>query len=83
MSKVINVEDKWKKEQIHRHRINSEGMSSLTDEQRKTLDLTFYALHEFIQEYSDMFDVTSSTARKLQDAFWSVRSNFNKEEENG
>ena len=60
------VKDEWEKEQIKRNRINSEGMSSLTDEQRKTLNDTFDVLQEFIQEYSEMFDVTSETARKMQ-----------------
>lgn len=71
------VKDEWEKERMKRDRINSEGMSSLTDDQRKTLDDTFDVLQEFIQEYSDMFDVTSDTARKLQGAYWAFRSEFN------
>ena len=70
------VKDKWEKEQMKRDRINSEGMSSLTDEQRKTLDDTFDVLQEFIQEYSEMFDVTSETARKLQNSFWQISHQF-------
>ena len=50
---------------------------SLTDDQKLALDETFNALQEFIQEYSDMFDVTSDTARKLQGAYWAFRSEFN------
>ena len=67
----------WEKEQKSKQRINSEGMSSLTDDQKLALDETFNALQEFIQEYSDMFDVTSDTARKLQGAYWAFRSEFN------
>jgi len=72
------VKDEWEKEQIKRDRINSEGMSSLTDDQRKTLDDTFDVLQEFIQEYSEMFDVTSETARKMQTVYWAYRNEFNK-----
>ena len=53
-------------------------MSSLTDDQRKTLDDTFDVLQEFIQEYSEMFDVTSETARKMQTVYWAYRNEFNK-----
>ena len=35
-------------------------------------------LQEFIQEYSEMFDVTSETARKMQTVYWAYRNEFNK-----
>tara|TARA_R100001369_G_scaffold3611_1_gene11183 strand:- start:369 stop:596 length:228 start_codon:yes stop_codon:yes gene_type:complete len=70
--------DEWEKANKQRNRINSEGMSSLTNDQRKTLDDTFDVLQEFIQEYSEMFDVTSETARKMQNVYWAYRNEFNK-----
>ena len=49
------VKDKWEKEQMKRDRINSEGMSSLTDEQRKTLDDTFDVQEENSQQFLVFF----------------------------
>lgn len=72
------AKDEWEKAHKQRNRINSEGMSSLTDEQKQTLDDTFDVLQEFIQEYSEMFDVTSETARKMQNVYWAYRNEFNK-----
>jgi|TARA_R110000772_G_scaffold158396_1_gene269575 hypothetical protein len=64
----------WEKEQIK----NSEGMSSLTDEQRETLNDTFDVLQEFLREYREMFDVTSETARKMHNVYWAYINEFNK-----
>ena len=72
------VQAEWKKKQIESDRINSEGMSSLTDEQRETLNDTFDVLQEFLREYREMFDVTSETARKMHNVYWAYINEFNK-----
>jgi len=37
---------------------------------------TYDAMHDFIGEYSDSFDVSSETARKLQNSFWKISYEF-------
>jgi|TARA_R110000796_G_scaffold215324_2_gene331315 hypothetical protein len=63
-----------------RFKINSVGMRSLTNAQEQLLDDTYDVLSDFVQEYSEMFDVTSETARKLQTVYWSYINEFNKGE---
>ncbi len=65
------------KEKEDEKRLNA--MSSLTEEQIKTIDVTYEAISDFINDYSEMFDVSSETARKLQLAFWSMRHEFKKD----
>jgi len=76
------VKAEWKfdvlKEQGKKELVNFEGMSSLTDEQRETLNDTFDVLQEFLQEYREMFDVTSETARKMHAVYWAYKDEFNK-----
>ena len=58
--------------------IKNKAIKSLTPDQMKAIDETYIALAEFVSEYSEMFDVTSDNARKLQHAFWGLRHEFNK-----
>jgi hypothetical protein len=39
------------------------------------------ALRSFVSEFSDSFDVTTTTARDLQDCFWRMNNAFCTEEE--
>tara|TARA_R100000781_G_C3967799_1_gene89039 strand:+ start:64 stop:339 length:276 start_codon:yes stop_codon:yes gene_type:complete len=74
MSKVQNI---WEKEQAEMKKRNAEGIKGLTQQQITCLNESHKTMALFLSEYSDMFDVTSECARKMQDAFWSLRNNFN------
>tara|TARA_Y100000593_G_scaffold22365_1_gene44654 strand:- start:125 stop:397 length:273 start_codon:yes stop_codon:yes gene_type:complete len=74
MSKVKNI---WEKEQAEMKKRNEEGVRGLTQQQIDSLNESHRTIALFLSEYSDMFDVTSDCARRMQDAFWSLRNNFN------
>ena len=51
-------------------------MAQLTPDQMEAIHNTYDAMQDFVHEYSDMFDVTSETARKLQNSFWTISHQF-------
>ena len=56
-----------------------EAMANLTSEQQIAISKSNEALREFVQEFGDMFDVSTDTARKLQNAFWAMHNAFGDE----
>jgi hypothetical protein len=52
----------------------------MTEEQQKVVRDTQVALRSFVSDFSDSFDVTTSTARELQDCFWRMNNAFRTEE---
>ena len=54
--------------------------ANLTEEQEKAIKQTNEALTDFVQEFSEMFDVSVDTARKLQTSFWAMRHAFGADE---
>lgn len=73
------TKEQWEIDREKADKKRKNGMSLLTEEQIKTLDETYEAVSDFVKDYSDMFDVSSETARKLQFAFWGLRHEFKKE----
>tara|TARA_R110000744_G_scaffold368992_1_gene479067 strand:- start:1319 stop:1543 length:225 start_codon:yes stop_codon:yes gene_type:complete len=71
--------ENWEIEREKEDKKRLNAMSSLTEEQIKTIDVTYEAISDFINDYSEIFDVSSETARKLQLAFWSMRNEFKKD----
>jgi hypothetical protein len=71
--------EQWEIDRQKADKRRTDGMSLLTKEQLKTLDETYEAINDFLNDYTDMFDVSSETARKLQIAFWGLRHEFKKE----
>ena len=72
----------WEIEAEKKNALRSQAIKSLTSDQVKALDQTYVALSEFVSEYSEMFDITSENARKLQYAYWELRHEFNRKEDN-
>tara|TARA_R100000654_G_scaffold74477_1_gene108957 strand:+ start:62 stop:301 length:240 start_codon:yes stop_codon:yes gene_type:complete len=68
----------WEIEAEKKNALRSQAIKSLTSDQVKALDQTYVALSEFVSEYSEMFDITSENARKLQYAYWQLRHEFNR-----
>lgn len=58
-----------------------QAMSALSDTQIKAIQETTEALRDFTQEFSEMFDIHTETARKLHAAFWSMHSSFDAKED--
>ena len=56
-----------------------EAMASLTSEQQIAISKSNEALSDFVNEFSDMFDVSTDTARKLHNAFWAMHHAFGDE----
>ncbi len=75
---MTNKKSEWEIERDKQNAIREKAIKSLTPEQTKVIDEAYNALAEFVSEYSEMFDVTSDNARKLQHAFWNIRHEFNK-----
>ena len=53
----------------------------MTEEQQKVVRDAQKALRNFVSEFSDSFDVSTSTARELQDCFWRMNNAFRTEED--
>ena len=66
----------WEIERDKAGAIREAAMKSLTVDQMEAIHNTYDAMQDFIQEYSDMFDVTSETARKMQNSFWAISHQF-------
>ena len=65
--------------QIEREKIEAEqikAINALTKEQAKALKNAHIALQEFVMEWSDMFDLSGDTPRKLQNSLYEIRHQF-------
>lgn len=70
-------------EEAYRKRLatNKAAFDQMTEEQQKVVRKTQMALRSFVSEFSESFDVTTDTARDLQNCFWHMESAFRTEEE--
>ena len=72
------VSEKWRK----KARAEAEALAEvLTDEQFQAIRKAQIALGDFVQEFSDDFDIDLRTARKLQRAYYALRGQFSHYEE--
>ena len=76
MPKLIDNREEWEIKSDELAQVRSESMAQLTLDQMKAIHNTYDAMQDFVHEYSDMFDVTSETARKLQNSFWQISHQF-------
>ena len=79
MPKTKEVEDtspEWEIKAEALAQVRSESMAHLTPDQMEAIHNTYDAMKDFMDEYSDSFDVTSETARKLQSSFWKISYEF-------
>ena len=73
--------DKYEESRRKRLATNKAAFDQMTEEQQKVVRDAQRALHSFVSDFSESFDVTSPTARDLQDCFWRMNNAFCTEED--
>lgn len=71
--KKIDKMQSWERKKHER----KEAMQHLTVEQLQTIEETRETLRQFMEQWSESFDIHSpDVPRKLQDAFWALSRQF-------
>ena len=70
----------WEIERDKADAIRAKAMMSLTVDQAKAIKETYKALEDALSMLSEMNDLYLSDIRKLDNAFWKLRNEFNLEE---
>lgn len=80
---AVSLKKRDKYEEVYRKRVatNKAAFDQMTEEQQKVVRDAQKALRSFVSDFSDSFDVTTSTARELQDCFWRMNNAFRTEED--
>jgi len=73
--------DKFELIRKNRLAANKATFDKLTEEQQKAVRATQVALRSFVSDFSESFDVSTTTARDLQECFWDMNRAFETEEE--
>ena len=73
--------DKFELIRKNRLAANKATFDKLTEEQQKAVRATQVALRSFVSDFSESFDVSTTTARDLQECFWAMNMAFETEEE--
>jgi hypothetical protein len=73
--------DKFELIRKNRLAANKASFDQLTEEQQKAVRAAQVALRSFVNDFSESFDVTTVTARDLQNCFWAMNMAFETEEE--
>jgi hypothetical protein len=81
MTVSLKKRDKYEEVYLKRLATNKAAFDQMTEEQQKVVRDTQVALRSFVSDFSDSFDVTTSTARELQDCFWRMNNAFRTEED--
>ena len=77
----LKKRDKHQEVYLKRLATNKAAFDLMTEEQQKVVRDTQVALRSFVSDFSDSFDVATSTARELQDCFWRMNNAFRTEED--
>jgi len=72
--------DKFELIRKNRLAANKASFDQLTEEQQKAVRAAQVALRSFVNDFSESFDVTTVTARDLQNCFWAMNMAFETEE---
>jgi hypothetical protein len=72
--------DKFELIRKNRLATNKASFDQLTEEQQKAVRAAQGALRSFVNDFSESFDVTTVTARDLQNCFWAMNMAFETEE---
>jgi len=80
MTVSLKKRDKYEEVYYKRLATNKAAFDLMTEEQQKVVRDTQVALRRFVTEFSETFDVTTPTARDLQDCFWRMNNAFRTEE---
>jgi len=81
MTVSLKKRDKYEEVYYKRLATNKAAFDLMTEEQQKVVRDTQVALRRFVTEFSETFDVTTPTARDLQDCFWRMNNAFRTEED--
>jgi hypothetical protein len=73
--------DKFELIRKNRLATNKASFDQLTEEQQKAVRAAQVALRSFVNDFSESFDVTTVTARDLQNCFWDMNRAFETEED--
>ena len=73
--------DKFELIRKNRLAANKATFDNLSEEQQKAVRATQVALRSFVSDFSESFDVSTTTARDLQECFWAMNMAFETEEE--
>jgi len=73
--------DKFELIRKNRLAANKATFDKLTEEQQKAVRAAQVALRSFVNDFSESFDVSTVTARDLQNCFWDMNRAFETEEE--
>ena len=67
----------WQKVREERKMSEQEAFSNLTEDQQKAILLAKEVLRDFVQEWTESFDIYNpETPRKMQQAFWAFQNHF-------
>ena len=70
--------EQWEIDRDKRVKAEKAGMDALTPRQREAIIKANKALHSFVCEWSDGFDLYNcETPRELHTAFWMIQHHFN------
>ena len=71
----------WQKVREERKMSEQEAFSNLTEDQQKAILLAKEVLRDFVQEWTESFDIYNpDTPRKMQQAFWAFDNHFDFDE---
>ena len=74
--------NKWELERDKIDALREKSMKSLTVDQLNAIKETHQTLADVLEMIRDCNDIYLSDARKLDNAFWKLRNEFNLEEKN-
>jgi len=67
----------WQREREARNTREQEAFNMLTEDQQKAILLAKEVLADFVQEWTESFDIYNpETPRKMQQAFWAFQNHF-------
>ena len=71
----------WQREREARNMREQEAFYNLTEDQQKAILLAKDVLRDFVQEWTESFDIWNpETPRKMQDAFLAFQNHFSTQE---
>ena len=77
----VEREAYWQREREARNMREQEAFYNLTEDQQKAILLAKQVLSDFVQEWTESFDIYNpETPRKMQEAFWAFQNHFSTEE---
>ena len=68
---------KWELEMDKADAIKAKAMNSLTEDQLQALNKTYKAIEDALYNIREMEDLYLSDIRKLDNAFWKLKHQFN------